>query len=86
MNNRPPPSAAQALYGHLKSGAREPVQRRGEPSIGDAMWPSLSQQARQQQAREARAQAELKARSKRTAENLQSVLDAIRREKEREGR
>jgi hypothetical protein len=35
------PSAAQALYGHLKSGAREPVERRQGGSIADAMYPSL---------------------------------------------
>jgi hypothetical protein len=31
------PSAAQALYGHLKSGAREPVERRGG-SLAEAMY------------------------------------------------
>jgi hypothetical protein len=33
------PSAAQALYGHLKSGAREPVQRRQGGSIAEALYP-----------------------------------------------
>jgi hypothetical protein len=32
------PSAAQALYGHLKSGAREPVERRQGDSLAEAMY------------------------------------------------
>jgi hypothetical protein len=41
MANREP-SAAQALYGHLKSGAREIVERRQQPaSVAAAMFPSL---------------------------------------------
>ena len=32
------PSAAQALYGHLKSGAREPVERRQDGSLAEAMY------------------------------------------------
>jgi hypothetical protein len=36
------PSAAQALYGHLKSGARDVVQRQREPnSVADAMFGHL---------------------------------------------
>ena len=35
------PSAAQALYGHLPSASREPVQQR-TPNIADALYPSLS--------------------------------------------
>jgi len=44
-----PPSAAQALYGHLPSASREPVQQR-TPNIADAMWPSLSREAKAQEA------------------------------------
>jgi hypothetical protein len=34
------PSAAQALYGHLKSGAREPLERRQSGgSIAEALYP-----------------------------------------------
>jgi hypothetical protein len=33
------PSAAQALYGHLKSGAREPIERRQGGSIAEVMYP-----------------------------------------------
>jgi hypothetical protein len=32
------PSAAQALYGHLKSGAREPVERRQSSSLAETMY------------------------------------------------
>jgi hypothetical protein len=39
------PSAAQALYGHLPSAARaERPERKG--SVGDAMWPQLSREAK----------------------------------------
>jgi len=41
-----PPSAAQALYPHLPTAAREPVQRSKPNSVGDAMWPSLSREAK----------------------------------------
>jgi hypothetical protein len=33
------PSAAQALYGHLKSGAREPIERRQGGSLAEVMYP-----------------------------------------------
>ena len=35
-----PPSAAQAIYGHLKSAAAEPVQRQ-QPRLAEAMFPDL---------------------------------------------
>jgi hypothetical protein len=44
-----PKSAAQSLYPHLPSAAREPIKQR-ERSLGDAMWPQLS---REQKAKEA---------------------------------
>jgi hypothetical protein len=47
------------------------------------MYPALSREARQQATEKQRAQAEQKARSKRTAENLQEVIDSLRREKGR---
>jgi hypothetical protein len=34
------PSAAEALYGHLKSAER-PTQRPSSKSVAEAMWPSL---------------------------------------------
>ena len=36
-----PPSAAQSLYPHLQSGAREPI-KQSEPKLSAAMWPSLA--------------------------------------------
>jgi hypothetical protein len=44
-DQRQPPSAAQALYGHLPSAAPEPVQQRRN-SLADAMWPQLSRAAK----------------------------------------
>jgi hypothetical protein len=35
-----PPTAAQALYGHLPSAGREPLQRQ-QPSLAEALYPSL---------------------------------------------
>jgi hypothetical protein len=46
------PSAAQALYKHLPSAVPEPsTQRRN--SLGDALWPSLSREAKQRQSDQA---------------------------------
>jgi hypothetical protein len=47
-----PPSAAQALYGHLPSAARPEVKQR-ERSLGDAMWPQLSREAKAKEADQA---------------------------------
>jgi hypothetical protein len=54
-----------------------------KPDLASALWPHLSQAAKAEQARQAQAQAELKARIKRTADNLQEVLDSLRNEKGR---
>jgi hypothetical protein len=35
------PTAAQALYPHLRQGTPEPVRQR-TPNVADAMWPKLS--------------------------------------------
>jgi hypothetical protein len=40
-----PKSAAQSLYPHLPSAAREPIKQR-ERSLGDALWPQLSREAK----------------------------------------
>ena len=46
---QPKPSAAQALWGHLPSALPEPsTQRRN--SLGDAMWPQLSREAKAKEA------------------------------------
>jgi hypothetical protein len=47
---QPKPSAAQALYGHLPSAAREPSTQRQPKSLADAMWPGLSREAKAMQA------------------------------------
>ena len=54
-----PRSAAQAIYPHLPSGAREPVQQR-TPTVADAMWPSLSRSAKAADANQQRWDAMLK--------------------------
>ena len=53
------------------------------PDLASAMYPALSQQARQREASEAKAREEQKVRSKRLADNLQATIDAVRREKGR---
>jgi len=53
------------------------------PDLASAMYPALSREARQRQAWEAKAQAAQQERLERTAANLQSVIDALRREKGR---
>jgi hypothetical protein len=45
-------SAAQAIWGNLPSGAREPVKQR-EQSLASAMWPSLSKEAKAREADQA---------------------------------
>jgi hypothetical protein len=52
-----------------------------KPDLASAMYPHLSQAARVEQARQAQAQAEQKARLRRTIENLREIIDAVRREK-----
>jgi hypothetical protein len=39
-------SAARQIYPHLPSAAREPIKQR-ERSLGDALWPQLSREAKQ---------------------------------------
>jgi hypothetical protein len=59
------------------------AERDQKPDIASAMWPHLSRAAKAEGQRQIQWQAELKERSKRTADNLQEVLDAVRREKGR---
>jgi hypothetical protein len=54
------------------------AQRDQKPDLASAMYPALSREARQQAAEKQQAQAEQKARLKRTAENLQEVLDSFK--------
>jgi len=51
------------------------------PDLASAMYPALSREARQRQASEAKAQAEQRGRLKRTAANIQEVIDALHRER-----
>jgi hypothetical protein len=53
-----------------------------KPDLASAMYPNLSKAARERAAQQARQDAELRERSKRTAAHLDEVIAAIRRERE----
>ena len=57
--------------------------REQKPDLASALWPHLSREAKAKAAQQAKARAELKARNKRLADNLQATIDAVRREKGR---
>jgi hypothetical protein len=44
------PSAAQALYPHLRQGTPKPVEQRRTGSIADAIFPGLSREAKAREA------------------------------------
>jgi hypothetical protein len=71
-------SAAGQIYPHLPSAAREPVQQR-TPGLGDAMWPSLSREARAKEA-DQRLWDEI---CKRSRDNLLRGLKELRLARER---
>jgi hypothetical protein len=48
----PQSSAASQVYPHLPSAAREPIKQR-ERSLADALYPSLSKEAKQREADQA---------------------------------
>jgi hypothetical protein len=54
-----------------------------QKDLASLMYPQLSREARQQAAEKQRVQAEQRERSKQTAENLQEVIDSLRRERGR---
>ena len=54
-----------------------------QSDLAGAMWPHLSRAAKAEGQRQIQWQAELKERSKRTADNLQATIDAVRKEKGR---
>ena len=58
------------------------AERDQKPDIASAMWPHLSRAAKAEGQRQIQWQAELKERSKRTADHLQEVLDSLRKERE----
>jgi hypothetical protein len=75
-------TAAGQIWPHLPHDdgqAAKPSQR----TAADALWPSLSRDAKAQQAAQARWQEELKLRNRRLADHLQETIDAVRREKGR---
>jgi hypothetical protein len=41
-----PPSAAHALYPHLRQGTPNEVEQRRKPNVADALFPSLSREAK----------------------------------------
>jgi hypothetical protein len=51
---REPPSAAASLYPHLRQGTPSEVEQRRAPNVGDAMWPSLSREAKAREAEQQR--------------------------------
>jgi len=59
------------------------TQREPKPDLASAMWPHLSREAKAKAAQEAKAQAELRERNRRLADNLQATIDAVRSEKGR---
>jgi hypothetical protein len=73
-------SVAGQIWPHLPHDDAR-VAKPSNRTVADAMWPSLSQERKVEEARRVRAQAEQKARSRRTADNLQTVLESLRREK-----
>jgi hypothetical protein len=77
-----PTSAAGQIWPHLPHDD-ERLAKQSKRSVADSMWPSLSREAKAREAAQAWAQAELKARNKRLADNLQVTIDAVRREKGR---
>ena len=52
-----------------------------KPDLASAMWPHLSRAVKAEGQRKLLWQKELKERSKRTSENLQATIDAVRRDK-----
>jgi hypothetical protein len=54
-----------------------------QPDLASAMYPALSREAKAKEAAQAKAQAELRERLKRTSDNLQATIDAVRSDKGR---
>jgi hypothetical protein len=81
-----PKSAAQSLYPNLPSGERPEVKQR-QPNIASAMFPSLSREAKQQEASQAWvcewARAEQKERTARMVEHLRQINERLAKERGR---
>jgi hypothetical protein len=72
MATRSEPTAAQALYPHLRHGERAEQRGRNQTTLSDVMWPKLSREAK---ANEARA----RERRERLLSDLRDLRDAMRR-------
>ena len=74
-------SAAGQIWPHLAQGTPEPVKQR-TPNIADAMFPSLSREAKREEASQAWARewvrAEQKASNARTVEQLRQINERLR--------
>jgi hypothetical protein len=57
------------------------AEQRKHGDLASVMYPNLSREAKAKEAQQAKAQAELKARNRRLADNLQATIDAVRRDK-----
>ena len=75
-------NAAGQIWPHLLHDDGR-VAKPSTRTAADALWPSLSREAKAEAARQARWQEERKARNKRMVENLDEIIDAVRREKAR---
>jgi hypothetical protein len=62
------------------------ARRDQKPDLASAMYPALSRETKAREAWQVRAEAERKARLKRTADNLQATIDAVLRDREQQGR
>jgi hypothetical protein len=74
------PTAASQIWPHLPHDD-ERVAKQSKGSLGDALWPQLSKEAKQKEFWEARARAEQKAQSKRMVEHLRQINERLGREK-----
>jgi hypothetical protein len=81
-----PRSAAQSLYPHLPTAAREPV-KQSTPTLAESMWPSLSREAKAKEASQAWerewVRKEQKASTARTVERLRQINERLARERGR---
>jgi hypothetical protein len=75
-------NAAGQIWPHLLHDDGR-VAKPSTRTAADALWPSLSREAKAEAARQARWQEERKARNRRLADHLQETLDAVRRDKGR---
>jgi hypothetical protein len=75
-------TAAGQIWRNLPSAGPQPPQRK-HSDLASALYPHLSQAAKAEEVRQARAQAEQQDRSRRTAENLDVILQQLRKERGR---